>query len=1374
MSSLPPPTRTIPPARHTLLARWGALALIFAAASCLEGSAVQSVGAEGVVAHTTSQGLTAGAIQWINGTYGAACILTPGGAWSARVSGSNAMTNSTLRVVKNNTACVLSVTALMADQIYTGTPSIAMTTAYQGSASVFRAAGAVAFYANALLSATTFASDFIVSVLVSSDATAGTAGNTSTLQQNTLKWFGTGNHSQGAWDQIARRSPQQEATAATTWSALTSGSKASCGVRTDGTLWCWGDNGSGQLGIGNVLPKSSPIQVGTSTQWTSVSTSGQHTCGVRSTGAGNGTIYCWGKNESGQVGNGGTVTPQLAPVLVSGGFTNWIAVAAGGSVAAGASHTCGIRSTGAGNGTLYCWGSNGSGELGTGNTTASSTPVLITPAALNWTGVSAGSLHTCGTHTTGHLLCWGDNTFGQVGIGSVVTPQTTPVQVGVAATWNGISAAADASHSCATRTDGTLWCWGTNTDGEVGIGSVVTPQTSPAQVGALTTWRNVSAGRTDACATKTDNTLWCWGKNDVGQLGIGSVVTPQKSPVQVGALTVWSAAAAGSTHSCALRTGGGTAWCWGQSLFGQVGLGQFDDSSAVTPVGINAAWKTATSGFGHSCATRADGTLWCWGSNANGQVGIGSTADPQSTPVQVGSVATWTGVSGGNLHTCATRSDGTLWCWGDNSNGQLGIGNTTQQTSPVQVGVATTWASVVAGDHHTCAIRSNGTLWCWGLNANGQVGIGSTATPQQSPVQVGTATTWSSVGAGFAHTCGTQSDGTLWCWGVATSGQTGQGNATQQTSPIKVGVATDWSTVSAGKNHSCAIKTGGALWCWGENLNGEIGINSVVSPQSTPVQVGTVTTWNSLAMGYDLTCAGRTDQTLWCWGKNDIGQVGIGNNVTPQMLPAQVPMYDLLRNVYGGSTSSTSLVTTVGPAAYRALIEAAAPVGYWPMDDTNSPATVANVAYPAEYGTPVGGGSVTYGQTGLITKGTSIAFSNTNATTNKVTVPYDPPLDSNGDFSVETWLNVTSATTASMSAITSRETATAKGYSIYVQANNAVTFVLGNGASFVTVTGPTITTGTTHHVVGTYVKSTGVATLYVDGLSSGTATAASYTPASPGIPVYIGCGGTEGTGQFGFNGRIDETAIYNRALPLAEIANHYEVGTNAITGAGKALYFDGTSYVDIGAQAIPADFTFEAWILRDASTLEGTVMAKDRAAQAAGQCRLAVDSAGHLYFEGSDSSGSDHGLWNTTFSVLSPGVIPVGTWTHVAVTKSGANFVLYVNGVSVISFTASANFVISGPATSFRIGSRVASDGVSMVLPFAGVIDEVRVWNVARTQAKISANMAASIAATNTDFPSLVGYWHLDEGAGTTTADATGGLIGTLVSSPLWVTSSAY
>jgi alpha-tubulin suppressor-like RCC1 family protein len=199
-------------------------------------------------------------------------------------------------------------------------------------------------------------------------------------------------------------------------------------------------------------------------------------------------------------------------------------------------------------------------------------------------------------------------------------------------------------------------------------------------------------------------------------------------------------------------------------------------------------WVQVSSGQDHTCATRSDGTLWCWGLNSEGRLGDGTTTNRLS-PVQVVPGTTWAWVAGSQFHTCATRSDGTLWCWGKNDYGQLGDGTTTNRLSPVQVGTETTWARVAAGDQHSCATKKDGTLWCWGYNLSGQVGDNtgsmclSPAEGQQYgescllPIQVGTDSGWDRISAGVAHTCATRTDGSLWCWGYSGNGQLGLGDA---------------------------------------------------------------------------------------------------------------------------------------------------------------------------------------------------------------------------------------------------------------------------------------------------------------------------------------------------------------------------------------------------------------------------------------------------------------------------------------------------------------------------------------------------------------------------------------------------------------------
>ena len=354
---------------------------------------------------------------------------------------------------------------------------------------------------------------------------------------------------------------------------------------------------------------------------------------------------------------------------------------------------------------------------------------------------------------------------------------------------------------------GSLWTWGSNTFGSLGNDNS-TDQSSPVQtISGGTNWRSVAGGQYHTAAIKTDGTLWTWGYNFDGQLGTNNT-TKRSSPGQtVSGGTDWKLVSCGVDHTVAIKTDG-SLWGWGTNFNGQLGDNTITNrSSPVQTISTGTNWRSVSAGDRHTAAIKTDGALWSWGQNINGSLGDGTVVD-KSSPVQiVGGGTNWRSVAGGQYHTAAIKTDGTLWTWGFNANGQLGDNTVTKKSSPAQtVGGGTNWKSVECGTSHTAAIKTDGTLWTWGLNVYGALG-NNTNSNRSSPVQtISAGTNWKSVACGIQHTAAIKTDGTLWTWGYNNFGQLGDNTVTSRSSPIQtVSGGTNWKLVAAGKSHTAAI-----------------------------------------------------------------------------------------------------------------------------------------------------------------------------------------------------------------------------------------------------------------------------------------------------------------------------------------------------------------------------------------------------------------------------------------------------------------------------------------------------------------------------------------------------------------------------------------
>ncbi len=664
---------------------------------------------------------------------------------------------------------------------------------------------------------------------------------------------------------VSRPNPVQVGTASD-WIDVVAHGQSTCGRRAGGTLWCWGQNQYGELGNGTTASAVNPTQVGSATGWTDVDLGEQYACGVRG-----GVLYCWGRNDRGQLGDTTTIN-RSTPVVVPG-FSDWV------DVSAGYNHTCALRTDFR---QLYCWGDNTYGQLALNNTVSTMQPT--DPYGSNWTSISVGSYHTCGV-SIGRLFCWGYNGTGQLGDDSTVD-RWVPVQIGSAQDWMEVSAV---GNSTCGRRFGALYCWGTNNFGQLGD-DTTTQRNVPTRVGAASDWIGVSGSTGNGGFTcglrgaSGSGAVACWGKNDLGQLGNG-IFGNRELPVRVGTASDWVATSANFRQSCGLRTLGGgqnALYCWGQNSQGQLGDGTTQTRATPTRIGVESDWTQISVGVQTTCGLRGplgNATLWCWGYNSSGTVGDG-TQIQRLSPVQVGTASDWSEVSPpGGSHTCGRRG-GALYCWGYGYHGALGTG-TDSQLTPTRVGSENDWSSVRAGYYSTCGMRGpvgSGRLYCWGDNDFGQLGNGTTQF-SYAPVQVGSDSDWADFSHGNFHTCGrrsgvvTPSDGRIFCWGQ------GRGPT-----PVQIGTGADWSHLTNIYNHTCA-RRGGELYCFGTNNQGQLGLGGTQS-RPLPTLVGTLSDyWSDVTGGWEHTCAirsaGQPTGQLWCWGSNDQQQLGLGATWTP-------------------------------------------------------------------------------------------------------------------------------------------------------------------------------------------------------------------------------------------------------------------------------------------------------------------------------------------------------------------------------------------------------------------------------------------------------------------------------------------------------------
>ncbi|NDH47471.1 MAG: hypothetical protein EBX99_06430, partial [Acidimicrobiia bacterium] len=560
-----------------------------------------------------------------------------------------------------------------------------------------------------------------------------------------------------------------------------------------------------------------------------------------------------------------------------------------------------------------CWGLNFAGQLGLGDTAnrgdaanemGDNLPTVDLGTGRTAISISAGSNHTCSLLDDNSVKCWGDNTNGQLGLGdtnargdgaSEMGNSLGVVPLGVAAT----SVIASDTTTCATINGGQLKCWGANVFGQLGIGSTNSQGDGSGEIAGLAAV-NLGTGRTAigvapgyefTCALLDDQSLKCWGRNGIGELGIGTaeggiigdhaigdtagemgnslaaVNLTTSFPVASMALTQWS--------SCAMFVNGKVK-CWGRSHYGQLGyedlLTRGDGASEMgenlpfVNLGTGRTAVSITSGWAHVCVLLDNGSVKCWGYNSDGELGIGDAIEKglgagqmgdNLVAVNLGTGRTAVAISAGEYHTCAILNGGDVKCWGRNHLGQLGLGDTNNRGDGsgemgdnlpvVNLGSGRTAVSISGGQYHTCARLDNNTLKCWGHSGDGALGYGDTATRGDGPnemgenlpvVNVGLGRTVVMVKAGATHSCAILDNDGLKCWGDNFFGELGQGDTNSRGDgsgemgdnlpAVNLGTGRTASFLTS-KAHTCAILDNLKIKCWGFGSYGRLGYENTTT-----------------------------------------------------------------------------------------------------------------------------------------------------------------------------------------------------------------------------------------------------------------------------------------------------------------------------------------------------------------------------------------------------------------------------------------------------------------------------------------------------------------------------------------------------------------